>query len=98
MKLSAISLLAVAAPLAANALTTEQKPVIVSYNSPVAPGVLEEAKAAIIKAGGVITHEFALIQGFAAKASEDILSQIQAMEAHSGILIEEDTVVGINGS
>lgn len=47
--------------------------------------------------GGVITHEYHLIKGFAAKASDEALDLIQSLgEDKHAPTVEEDKVVSIN--
>lgn len=46
--------------------------------------------------GGVITHEYNIIKGFAAKASAKALDTVQAMGTQSNVVIEDDQVVSIN--
>lgn len=46
--------------------------------------------------GGVITHEYNIIKGFAAKAPAKALETIQALGAGHNVLVEEDQVVHIN--
>jgi len=49
--------------------------------------------------GGVITHEYHLIKGFAAKASDEALNLIQSLgEGKHVPTVEEDKVVSINNS
>jgi len=72
-----------------------QKQVIISYRGDTPDWVIAEAKEAIIKAGGVITHEYNLIKGFAATAGEKILANVKAMGSQFQALIEEDQVVSV---
>jgi hypothetical protein len=46
--------------------------------------------------GGVITHEYNIIKGFAAEASEQALETVQALGASNNILIEDDQIVSTN--
>ena len=48
--------------------------------------------------GGVITHEYHLIKGFAAKASETALETVQALGTQNNVIIEQDQVVNANDS
>ncbi|CAK7198413.1 hypothetical protein SEUCBS139899_001074 [Sporothrix eucalyptigena] len=70
-----------------------KKQVIVTYESNTPDWVLNEAKDAIRAAGGVITHEYNLIKGFAATAGEKVLESVQTMGSKYQALIEEDKVV-----
>lgn len=107
-----ILLLAVLAVVAL-AATTQQKPVIVSYPKGTPDRIIEEAMEAVRKAvrppttaasafanssqGGLITHEYHLIKGFAARISDETLDLIQTMgEGEHAPTVEEDKVVSIN--
>ena len=46
--------------------------------------------------GGIITHEYTIIKGFAAKASEQALDTVQALGKEHDITVEADQVVSIN--
>lgn len=46
--------------------------------------------------GGVITHEYSLIMGFAAKVPAKVLESVQAMGQEHNVLIEQDQIVSIN--
>ncbi|KAI1651268.1 hypothetical protein F4815DRAFT_284688 [Daldinia loculata] len=85
--------LAVAAGVAAVDI---QKSVIVSFPSGTTDDIVNRAKDDIRKAGGVITHEYQLIKGFAAKAPQKILETVSAWSAEYNAVIEEDQVVQIS--
>ncbi|KAH8904012.1 endopeptidase inhibitor-like protein [Coniochaeta sp. PMI_546] len=70
-----------------------QKSVIVSYPADTPNSVLDQAKDAIKESGGIITHEYQLIKGFAATVGEKVLENIAAWGAPYQALIEEDQVV-----
>jgi len=91
-----IAYLAAALTIISGALAVDvQKQVIISYPDDTPDWVIAEAKEAIIKAGGAITHEYNLIKGFAATAGEKILANVKAMGSQFQALVEEDQVVGI---
>lgn len=73
-----------------------QKSVVVTYPQDTPNSVLTTAKNAIIDAGGIITHEFQLIKGFAAEASANALQGLSALSAEYVPSIEEDKVVTVN--
>ncbi|KAF3071109.1 hypothetical protein GL218_00873 [Daldinia childiae] len=73
-----------------------QKSVIVSFPSGTTDDIVNRAKDDIRKAGGVITHEYQLIKGFAAKAPQKILETVSAWSAEYNAVIEEDQVVQIS--
>ncbi|OTB04869.1 hypothetical protein M426DRAFT_148779 [Hypoxylon sp. CI-4A] len=77
-----------------------QKSVIVSFPSDTTDDIVNRAKDDIRKAGGVITHEYQLIKGFAAKAPQKILETVSAWSAEYNAVVEEDQVVEVqtNGS
>ncbi|KLU91972.1 hypothetical protein MAPG_10920 [Magnaporthiopsis poae ATCC 64411] len=86
----ALTVLASAAPI------EKQKQVIISYPNETPSWVLDQAKQAIRDGGGVITHEFELIMGFAATVAESVLNSVQAMNNDYHAVIEEDQVVTIS--
>jgi uncharacterized protein YxjI len=53
---------------------------------------------AIKAAGGVITHEYKLIKGFAAKAPAKVLQTVQTWGNDYHAVIEEDQMVSVVGS
>ncbi|KAI6093013.1 hypothetical protein F4821DRAFT_253757 [Hypoxylon rubiginosum] len=75
-----------------------QKSVIVSFPTETTDDVVNRAKDDIRKAGGVITHEYQLIKGFAAKAPQKILETVSAWSAEFHAVIEEDQMVEISTS
>lgn len=48
--------------------------------------------------GGVITHEYNLIRGFAARAPASILDTVKSLGGSNSVLVEEDQTVTANGS
>ncbi|ERF75902.1 hypothetical protein EPUS_01268 [Endocarpon pusillum Z07020] len=74
-----------------------QKAVIVTYPDDAPDSVLDQTKKEIERAGGIITHEYKLIRGFAAQASTRALEAVQALSSQYLPLIEEDSIVSIDG-
>ncbi|OAA57935.1 Proteinase inhibitor, propeptide [Niveomyces insectorum RCEF 264] len=72
-----------------------QKQVIITYPTSTPDWVVNQAKDAIVQAGGVITHEYHLIKGFAATAGEKVIETVQAMGSKYQALVEEDRVVSV---
>jgi len=72
-----------------------QKAVIVSYPDNTPDSILDQAKAAIKAAGGMVTHEYKLIKGFAAKAPAKVLENVQMWGNDYHAVIEEDQMVSI---
>ncbi|KAH6670053.1 hypothetical protein B0J14DRAFT_486237 [Halenospora varia] len=70
-----------------------QKSVIVSYPDSTPDSIVDQAMDAIKQAGGVITHEYKLIKGFAAKAPAKVLEQVQTWGNDYQAVIEEDQMV-----
>ncbi|KAN0110343.1 hypothetical protein V8E51_006730 [Hyaloscypha variabilis] len=95
MKLAIFSILALLTVVMAAA--QPQKAVIVSYPNDTPDSIIDAAKDAIVAAGGVITHEYKLIKGFAAKASAKVLDTVQTMGNDYHAVIEEDQMVSIVG-
>ncbi|MCJ1404394.1 hypothetical protein MMC11_007619 [Xylographa trunciseda] len=73
--------------------TLPKKQVVITYPSNTPDSVLDEAKLVITSAGGVITHEYELIKGFAVKASVKILDKVHALSSDFTPNIEEDSIV-----
>ncbi|KXT17384.1 hypothetical protein AC579_3875 [Pseudocercospora musae] len=80
--------------LAAFALASEPltNQIIVSYPKGTPPSVLDQAKKAVLDAGGVLIYEYTLIEGFAAKVSAKIMDDIRTLGANYNVLIEQDQV------
>ncbi|KFZ10288.1 hypothetical protein V502_08216 [Pseudogymnoascus sp. VKM F-4520 (FW-2644)] len=95
MKLTLLAPLLTLLALAA-AAAQPQRQVIVSYPDNTPNSVLEAAMDEIRAAGGIITHEYKIFKGFAAKASVKALETVQAMGSEYVALIEEDAVVSVN--
>ncbi|KAI1506155.1 hypothetical protein F5X99DRAFT_125826 [Biscogniauxia marginata] len=72
-----------------------QKAVIVSFPDGTTDDVLNRAMDEIRGAGGMITHEYKLLRGFAAKAPQKILESVSAWGVEFNAVIEEDQVVEI---
>ncbi|KAH8657021.1 hypothetical protein BGZ60DRAFT_472438 [Tricladium varicosporioides] len=70
-----------------------QKSVIVSYPDSTPDSIVDQAMDAIKEAGGLITHEYKLIKGFAAKAPAKVLEQVQTWGNDYQAVIEEDQMV-----
>ncbi|KIW93029.1 uncharacterized protein Z519_06878 [Cladophialophora bantiana CBS 173.52] len=96
MRLPILFLLAFVA--AVFALPPPQKPVVVSFPANTPSSIIDKAIAEIEKDGGIITHEYSLIKGFAAKVSEVTLDKISALAEAYSPYIEDDYVVNIDGS
>ncbi|KAK0122160.1 hypothetical protein ONS95_010421 [Cadophora gregata] len=79
------------------AATMPQKAVIISYPDNTPTNVIDDAMAAIKAAGGMITHEYKLIKGFAAKAPAKALEAVQIAGNDWHAVIEEDQMVSVNG-
>ncbi|PVH82790.1 hypothetical protein DL98DRAFT_513513 [Cadophora sp. DSE1049] len=95
MKFTIISVLALVA--VAFAATMPQKAVIISYPDNTPTSVIDDAMTAIKAAGGMITHEYKLIKGFAAKAPAKALEAVQIAGNDWHAVIEEDQMVSVNG-
>ncbi|TVY41400.1 Uncharacterized protein LOCC1_G003854 [Lachnellula occidentalis] len=73
-----------------------QKSVIITYPDATPNDIIDSAKSAIKDAGGIITHEYKLIKGFAAKAPAKVLESFMASANDYHAVIEEDQMVSIN--
>ncbi|CAK1361184.1 hypothetical protein CB0940_03422 [Cercospora beticola] len=96
MKLVISSLLLALLAIFAAAAVEPKHQVIISYPKDTPASIMEDAKKAIIEAGGFITHEYHLITAIAATVPAKILDTIQAAGAGHNVLIEEDGEVSIN--
>lgn len=68
-----------------------QKAIVVSFDDPNTPqAAVDDAMAAIREAGGIITHEYKLFKGFAAKASEKAIEAVHALGDKYIPTIEQD--------
>ncbi|KAI0161315.1 hypothetical protein GGR57DRAFT_454305 [Xylariaceae sp. FL1272] len=75
-----------------------QKAIIMTFPSETSDDVVSRAMNDIRKAGGVITHEYKLIKGFAAKAPQKILDTVTAWSSEFNAIVEEDQMVEISES
>ncbi|KAI5203750.1 hypothetical protein E4T42_00525 [Aureobasidium subglaciale] len=91
-------LIAFLVALAYAATGTEHKQVIVSYPKDTPDSVVEHAMAAIKEAGGIITHEYKIIKGFAATAPTKVLQSVKALGEKYNAIVEDDQVVSVAGS
>ncbi|PSS22885.1 hypothetical protein M430DRAFT_116508 [Amorphotheca resinae ATCC 22711] len=96
MKIALFSILVLVAVVLGSQVP--QKAVIVTYPDNTPNSVLDQAKDAIKAAGGIITHEYKLIKGFAAEAPAKVLETVQAWGSDYHAVIEEDQMVSISGS
>jgi hypothetical protein len=88
------SLLIAALTLVSGAIAVDiQKSVLVTYPPETPDSVVTQAKQAIVDAGGIITHEYTLIKGFAAKVGEKVLGSVSAWGKDYQVLVEEDQEV-----
>ncbi|KAK3387263.1 hypothetical protein B0H63DRAFT_469663 [Podospora didyma] len=70
-----------------------QKSVIITYPQETPDSVLDQAKKAIVEGGGIITHEYNLIKGFAAKCGDKVLDTVSGWGKQYNALVEEDEIV-----
>ncbi|KAJ9295359.1 hypothetical protein DTO271G3_6182 [Paecilomyces variotii] len=94
MKLFLYSLVLGLLPIAQ--AVSPQKSFIVTYPKDTPESVLTTAKNAITEAGGLITHEYHLIKGFAAKASASAIENLSTFSSIYSPSIEEDQIVSID--
>jgi len=96
MKLTLFSILAFVLMLVSGA-ALPQKAIIVTYPGVTPDSVLNQAMDEIRKVGGMITHEFKLIKGFAARAPLTVVDSIQTLGAQYNVVVEEDQIVNASG-
>ncbi|OJJ44180.1 hypothetical protein ASPZODRAFT_145292 [Penicilliopsis zonata CBS 506.65] len=73
------------------------KSFLVTYPQNTPDSVINDAKKALINAGGVITHEYHLLKGFAAQATENTIQTISTLSTTYNPFIEEDQIVTVDG-
>ncbi|AEO71315.1 dd42b0c7-84f9-4d38-a1be-94a564dd3467 [Thermothielavioides terrestris] len=89
-----LSFLIAALTLIAGVIAVDiQKSVLITYPPETPDSIVEQAKKAVIAADGIITHEYTLIKGFAAKVGEKVLETISAWGEEYRVLVEEDEEV-----
>ncbi|CAG7994811.1 unnamed protein product [Penicillium salamii] len=79
------------------ALAASLKSVVITFPKGTPDSVISEAKHSLVASGGVITHEYTLINGFAAEAPASALQSLSTQDAKYHPEIEEDKVVNANG-
>ncbi|KAJ5928045.1 hypothetical protein N7466_007001 [Penicillium verhagenii] len=94
MKLFSIAFMALL-PLALAAKSL--KSVIVTFPKGTPSNVIADAKNALVASGGIITHEYTLINGFAAEAPVNALQTLSTESTEYKPIIEEDKIVTANG-
>jgi hypothetical protein len=91
-------LLSLAAILLATASALKaQSQFLISFPNEAPQSDVDRAMDLMREAGGVIVHEYKLIKGFACKASESAIESIKTMGGQFPPLVEEDSVVKLNG-
>ncbi|TLD28180.1 hypothetical protein PspLS_03186 [Pyricularia sp. CBS 133598] len=74
-----------------------KKQVIITYPSETPDSVVQKAKDTITESGGVITHSYDIIKGFAATVGEKILETVSTLDNQYKATVEEDQVLSISG-
>ncbi|RMZ75115.1 hypothetical protein DV737_g5448, partial [Chaetothyriales sp. CBS 132003] len=74
----------------------QQQSVMVTYPQDTPQSIIDKAMEAVKSTGGVITHEFKLIKGFAAQASDSALEAVKALGDKYIPVIEGDSVVSVD--
>ncbi|KAL1997119.1 hypothetical protein VTN49DRAFT_7984 [Thermomyces lanuginosus] len=98
MKLFQLFFLITALLALALAGSVEKKSFIVMFPEGTPNSIIEDAKKAIVDAGGLITHTFALFRGFAAEAPLAALETVRTLSTNYQPIIEEDQPVSINAA
>lgn len=75
------------------ALVPAERQVLVTYAEDTPPSILQEAKDAVVAAGGKIMQEYSLIKGFAATVSNEIIDTITTLSNSHRPVVEEDGLV-----
>ncbi|KAJ5319392.1 hypothetical protein MYU51_017489 [Penicillium brevicompactum] len=79
------------------ALAASLKSVVVTFPKGTPDSVITQAKHSLVASGGVITHEYSLINGFAAEAPDSALHTLSTQDTKYQPEIEEDKIVNANG-
>ncbi|KPI35706.1 uncharacterized protein AB675_1273 [Cyphellophora attinorum] len=74
-----------------------QSQFLISFPNEAPQSDVDRAMDLMREAGGVIVHEYKLIKGFACKASEAAIESIKTMGGKFPPIVEEDSVVKLNG-
>ncbi|KAL9026721.1 MAG: hypothetical protein Q9196_004654 [Gyalolechia fulgens] len=94
MKLSQVLLpLFGLATISTATLAAGERQVLVTYSEDTPPSILQEAKDAIVAAGGKITQEYSLIKGFAATVSNELLDTVVTLSQSHTPVVEDDGMV-----
>lgn len=83
---------------ACTAVIKQQQQVLITYPADCPQSEIDKAMDVLREAGGVISHEFSLIKGFAASASTEAIESIKALGGEFLPVIEKDSIVSIDGS
>jgi hypothetical protein len=70
------------------------KSVVVSFKKGTSQSVVDEAKTKYKEAGGRITHEFHLINGFAAEVPDEGIASVSSWGEEHDMLVEDDKQMG----
>ncbi|KAL8925933.1 MAG: hypothetical protein Q9208_003246 [Pyrenodesmia sp. 3 TL-2023] len=72
-----------------------ERQVMITYPDGTHESVLQQAKEAIVAAGGKVTKEYTLIKAFAATVSSEVLDTLSTLSGTHKPLVEDDGVVTI---
>ncbi|KAF2753742.1 hypothetical protein EJ05DRAFT_514684 [Pseudovirgaria hyperparasitica] len=72
------------------------KTVIVTFPDNTPGHIMQQAKDAIVEAGGRITHEYRIIKGFSALTSDKVLQSVSTQSLEYMPVYEEDQQMSIN--
>ena len=82
--------------LSATALKQENQ-ILISFPKDAPQSDVDKAMELLREAGGVIKHEYKLIKGFAASASDAAIESIKAMGSKYPPIVEMDSIVSVDG-
>ncbi|RPA84736.1 hypothetical protein BJ508DRAFT_412488 [Ascobolus immersus RN42] len=91
--LSAITALVLLAAPFASAVVPPKKHYVVSFNNDTPQSVIDKAIKDVEATGGIITHKYNLIKGFAVYAPEKTMSTVSTLDSKYGPTVEEDQEV-----
>ncbi|KAI4258178.1 MAG: hypothetical protein LQ352_001335 [Teloschistes flavicans] len=76
-------------------LAPAERQILVTYPDSTPSSIIQEAKEAIVAAGGKITEEYSLIKSFAATVSTEVLNTIDLLPQTHKPTVEDDGMVRI---
>ncbi|KAL8645684.1 MAG: hypothetical protein Q9226_007192 [Calogaya cf. arnoldii] len=77
------------------AFAAAQRQVMVTYPDDTPLSILDQAKKAVLEAGGKITEEYSLIKSFAATVSSEVIDTLSTLSSSHKPIVEDDQTITI---